>query len=255
MAFKRLGNGVVVIMQPNTTQKNIIDFDQVFLGWHNHIALRDINGSFVDGTMTAVVGPNGAGKSTFIKAIMGQINPIKGSIYLSDNVENQIACMPQFDQMDKSFPITLYDMVALGAWNRVGAWDAVNNNEHDLIMQALEQVGLIDFSRRIIGTLSGGQMQRALFARLLLHDAKVMLLDEPFAAVDRDTTEELLALLHDWHAQGKTIIAVLHDLEMVKKHFPQSLLLARQMVAWGNTNDVLTADNLHLARHLCAGDF
>lgn len=242
-------------MQPNLTQKNIIDFDQVFLGWRNHIALRDINGSFVSGSMTALVGPNGAGKSTLIKAIMGQINPIKGKIALSDSVKDQIACMPQFDQMDRSFPITVYDMVALGAWNRVGPWRGVDDEEHNRIMHALEQVGLIDFSRRIIGTLSGGQMQRALFARLLLHDAKVMLLDEPFAAVDRDTTEDLLALLHAWHNQGKTIIVVLHDLEMVKKHFPQSLLLAGQVVAWGDTEQVLTTDNLHLARHLCAGDF
>jgi len=94
-----------------------------------------------------------------------------------------------------------------------------------------------------------------LFARLMLHDADVVMLDEPFSAVDRATTEDLMALLMQWHAQGKTIVVVLHDLELVRRHFPQALLLAGQGVAWGDTGEVLTPENLHLARHLCAGDY
>ena len=97
--------------------------------------------------------------------------------------------------------------------------------------------------------------QRALFARLLLHDAQTLLLDEPFSAVDRATTEDLIALLLDWNRQGRTVIAVLHDLDIVRAMFPESLLMAGQAVAWGPTQEVLTSENLHLARHLCAGDY
>jgi zinc/manganese transport system ATP-binding protein len=87
----------------------------------------------------------------------------------------------------------------------------------------------------------------------MLRDARVILLDEPFAAVDRATTEDLLALLHRWHGEGRTLIAVLHDLDMVRAYFPQALLLAGQVVGWGDSGQVLCASNLHLARHLCAG--
>lgn len=107
--------------------------------------------------------------------------------------------------------------------------------------------------RRPVDTLSGGQLQRALFARLMLRDARVILLDEPFSAVDRATTEDLLDLLHAWHAEGRTVIAVLHDLDIVRAYFPQTLLLAGQVVEWGATEQVLSPANLHLARHLCAG--
>src|SRR5690606_14329950 len=93
------------------------------------------------------------------------------------------------------------------------------------------------------------------FARLLMHDADVLLLDEPFASVDRATTDDLLGLLADWHARGRTIIVVLHDLEAARQHFPEALLLAGQVVAWGPVEQVLTPDNLHLARPLCAGDY
>jgi zinc/manganese transport system ATP-binding protein len=89
----------------------------------------------------------------------------------------------------------------------------------------------------------------------MLHDADILLLDEPFAAVDRATTEDLMALIESWHAQGRTVAAVLHDLDFVRQHFPEALLLAGQAVAWGPVCDVLTPENLHLARHLCAGDY
>src|SRR5690606_36874150 len=168
---------------------------------------------------------------------------------------DELACLPQDAQLDKQFPISVYDMVALGAWRRVGAWRGFRQDEHEQVLQALETVGLADFASRMVATLSGGQMQRALFARLLLHDAQILLLDEPFNALDSDTTEDLLALLRQWHEQGRTVLAVLHDLDMVRAVFPQTLLLARQVVAWGETASVLTQDTLHQARHLCAGDY
>ncbi|NYT84248.1 metal ABC transporter ATP-binding protein [Pollutimonas harenae] len=232
-----------------------IELDQVSLGWRDRIAVRDISGTFARGSMTAIVGPNGAGKSTLIKGIMGMLSPLRGHIRLANDSSAHMACLPQQGELDRSFPITTYDLVAMGAWRRTGSWKRFKAAEHDRVQSALEAVGLADFGARIVGTLSGGQLQRALFARLLLHDADTLLLDEPFSAVDRHTTEDLMAVLQAWHSEGRTVIAVLHDMELVRACFPQALLMGGQAVAWGPTPQVLTPENLHLARHLCAGDY
>lgn len=232
-----------------------IELDDVSLGWRDKVAVRDLTGRFPEGSMTAVVGPNGAGKSTLLKAVMGWLSPLAGRIRLCGRSAEQLAFMPQQGGIDSSFPITTRDFVAMGAWRRVGPWRGFSAQERERLDSALQAVGLGDFGRRPLATLSGGQLQRALFARLMLHDADTYLLDEPFSAVDRATTEDLIALLAAWNAQGKTIIVVLHDLDLVRRHFPQCLLLAGQGVAWGPTPEVLTAENLHLARHLCAGDY
>jgi len=233
----------------------VIELDRVSFGWRERVAIRDLSGAFERGSLTAVVGPNGAGKSTLIKGIMGVLSPLRGRIRLGGDTRDDMACLPQVGELDRSFPISTYDLVAMGAWRRVGAWGRFDAAERERVWQALETVGMADFGARVIGTLSGGQLQRALFARLLLHDAQTLLLDEPFAAVDRATTEDLMALLLRWNDEGRTEIAVLHDLAMVRASFPQALLLAGQAVGWGATADVLTPENLHLARHLCAGDY
>lgn len=234
---------------------DLIRLEHAFLGWHDKIAVRDINGVFRRGSLTAIVGPNGAGKSTLLKGLIGQINPLRGHIRINRAVEKRMALLPQMGDIDKSFPISAYDMVAMGAWGRVGAFGGYCQQEHLRIEHALGQVGLADFARRPIGTLSGGQLQRALFARLIVQQAQVLLLDEPFAAVDRATSEDLMRLLCDWHAQGHTVLAVLHDLDLVHEFFPETLLLAGQVVGWGPTAQVLSTENLHMARHLCAGDY
>lgn len=233
----------------------IIELEHLSLGWRDKVAIRDISGQFLQGGLYAVVGPNGAGKSTLLKGLMGQIAPIQGHIHLHLDPSTDLAFLPQQADIDRSFPITVYDLVAMGAWARIGVFKGVKGKEHQRIQQVLQTVGMADFASRSINTLSGGQFQRALFARLLLQDTAVILLDEPFAAVDTDTTQDLLALILDWHAQGRTVIAVLHELDMVREHFPTSVLLGGQLVGWGPSTEVLSPENLHLARHLCAGDF
>lgn len=233
----------------------IIELQHLSLGWRDKVAVRDISGQFLKGGLYAVVGPNGAGKSTLLKGLMGELAPIQGRIQLHLDASTDLAFLPQQADIDRSFPITVYDLVAMGAWARIGVFKGVKTKEHQRIQQALQTVGMADFAARSINTLSGGQFQRTLFARLLLQDAAVILLDEPFAAVDTDTTEDLLALILDWHAQGRTVIAVLHELDMVREHFPTSVLLGGQLVGWGQSAEVLSPENLHLARHLCAGDF
>lgn len=232
----------------------IIELDQVSLGWRHKEAVRNFSGHFLQGGLYALVGPNGAGKSTLLKGLMGEILPLKGQIRLCCE-SKEMAFLPQRAEIDRTFPITVYDLVAMGAWVRIGAWRGVGQQEHERIHHALETVGMRDFARRSIHTLSGGQMQRALFARLLLQDASVILLDEPFAAVDADTTEALMQLILTWHQQGRTVIAVLHEMDIVRAHFPCTVLLGGQLIAWGKTEQVLIPENLHLARHLCAGDF
>lgn len=190
------------------------------------------------GSVITVIGPNGAGKSTLVKALAGQLRPIEG--WVEGLEHRRVAWLPQHSGVDRSFPISVQELVMLGLWHEVGALGRYSAAHRKAGHEALAAVGLLGFERRSIDTLSGGQMQRALFARLILQDAPVVLLDEPFAAVDQRTTDDLLALLHRWHAQGKTVVAVLHDLSQVRAHFPQTLLLAREPVAWGATAEVLT---------------
>ena len=161
-----------------------------------------------------------------------------------------MAYLPQIAEIDRSFPIAVYDMVAMGLWRRTGLFGAITAADRARIKAALSAVGLEGFENRAIGTLSGGQMQRTLFARLLLQDARLILLDEPFTAIDSRTAADLLALVKRWHGERRTVLAVLHDLETVKANFPTTLLLAREAVAWGPTPEVLTADNMLRARRI-----
>jgi zinc/manganese transport system ATP-binding protein len=200
--------------------------------------------------MTAIVGPNGAGKSTLIKGVMGMLRPMSGRVLVEGAGRCDLAWLPQAAELERGFPITVYELVAMGAWRRVGAWRHFSASEHERVWEALSAVGLPDVGDCIVGTLSGGQLQRALFARLLLQDAGVLLLDEPFAAVDSHTIEDLIALLSLCHTQGRTVIAVLHDLDLVRRHFPHTLLLSGHVVAWGETPRVLNNTNLQTARAL-----
>jgi zinc/manganese transport system ATP-binding protein len=142
-------------------------------------------------------------------------------------------------------------MVAMGLWRTKGAFGGIGGKDHQAIEAAIAAVGLTGFEQRAIGTLSGGQMQRMLFARLLLQDARAIVLDEPFTAIDAKTSADLVALVQRWHSERRTILVASHDLDLVKATFPQTLLLAREPVAWGPTAEVLTADNLLKARRMC----
>src|SRR6478735_4746991 len=226
-----------------------IRFDEVTLGYGRHPAVHHLDGEIRSGSLMAVVGPNGAGKSTLLKGIVGTLKPLEGHIRLKDAASG-IAYLPQAAEIDRSFPLSVYDLVAMGLWSRSGLFGGVARRERTRIEQALAAVGLIGFERRPISTLSGGQMQRALFARLLLQDAPVILLDEPFTAIDAKTTADLLDLVRRWHDEARTVVAVLHDLDMVRRIFPQTLLIAREPVAWGETGEVLSAENLLKARRM-----
>ena len=220
-----------------------------------HEILKKINGQFEKGSMTAILGPNGAGKSTLIKAITGFIQPLSGRIEVAPDLTAGIGLLPQKNEIDHAFPITTFDLVAMGAWKRVGAFKAYSSQEKDCIHEALTLVGLQHNANQLIGTLSGGQFQRALFARLIVRRPDIYILDEPFTAIDEHTSAELMRIMLNWYAAGKTVIVVLHDVELAKRVFPQTLLLAREVVAWGDTQAILTEDNLQKARRLALQGF
>jgi len=228
---------------------NAIRFENLTLGYDRHPAVHHLDGEIGAGSLTAVVGPNGAGKSTLLKGIAGTLHPLGGRIALAGS-RSKVAYLPQAMDIDRSFPLTVYDLVAMGLWRRVGLFGGIGKSDRTRIEQALAAVGLTGFERRAIGTLSGGQMQRALFARLLLQDADIILLDEPFTAIDAKTTADLLDLVRRWHREKRTVIAVLHDLDTVKRIFPETLLIAREPIAWGATEEVLAPDNLLRARRM-----
>jgi len=220
------------------------------VAYERHPALHHISGLFAAGSLTAIVGPNGAGKSTLVKAIAGTLWPSGGAIERGSAEARGIAYLPQLAEIERSFPITVLDTVLLGHWRRIGWRRGVTPEQQDAAQGALDTVGLGHFEARPNSTLSAGQFQRVLFARLMLQDAPLILLDEPFTALDARTTHDLLHLVARWHGEGRTIIAVLHDFEQIREHFPQTLLLAREVVAWGPTAEVMTVAHLAEARRM-----
>ncbi|MBY0339108.1 MAG: metal ABC transporter ATP-binding protein [Acetobacteraceae bacterium] len=207
-------------------------------------AVHHVSFSLAPGSLTAVVGPNGAGKSTLLRALAGLHPPSEGRIEGLN--AGDVALLPQQAQMDRGFPLSCRDAVAFGLWRESGGFRAVRDLRR--VEAALEAVGLQGFARRPVGTLSAGQFQRVLFARLLLQDAPVILLDEPFNALDARTSADLLAVMRRWHGEGRTILAVLHDLDLVRREFPDTLLLARDAIAFGPTEQALSAENRLRAR-------
>ena len=226
-------------------------FNNLTLGYDRHPAVHHLSGEIAAGSLTAVVGPNGAGKSTLFKGVVGVIKPLSGTVERNGVLPQEIAYLPQIAEIDRTFPINVYDMVSMGLWRSAGLFGGIGGKQRDRIEHAIEAVGLTGFEQRAIGTLSGGQMQRMLFARLLLQDARVIVLDEPFNAIDAKTSADLLALVRRWHDEKRTVLAALHDFDVVRANFPEALLLAREPVAWGRTAEVLTQANIEKARQMC----
>lgn len=226
VAGRRLGDA----MNPRP-----IRLDRVRLSHGSREVLRDLSGVFAPGSLTALTGENGAGKTTLLRALAGLHPLASGTIDRGGLTPADIALLPQGSQLVRDFPIACRDVVALGISGRLGPFRGIGRDRLRQADEALALVGLPDLGRRSIGALSAGQFQRVLFARSILQDAPVLLLDEPFAAVDTATARDLLALLHRWHEQGRTIVTVLHDLVMARAHFPDTLHLNAGQAIWGTT--------------------
>jgi len=223
-----------------------IEFSDLTLGYNSHPAIHHLNGIVARGSLTAVVGANGSGKSTLMKGIVGVLKPMAGGCTVTPGV--RVAYLPQQSELDRSFPARVVDLVSLGLWPRRGLLGRYRPEDRQAVSDALSAVGLAGFEKRPIDTLSGGQLQRALFARVLVQDADLILLDEPFNAVDARTVTDLIALIKRWHGEKRTVMVVVHDLDLVRQHFPEALLLARRPVAWGEARKALAPENLLRAR-------
>ena len=226
-------------------------FNDLTLGYGQLPAVQNLQTEIAAGSLTAVVGPNGAGKSTLLKGVAGSLVPLAGRMTFGSLSREDVAFLPQQSEIDKSFPLSVVDLVTMGLWREIGPFGSLGKKGRTRIDAAIAAVGLTGFEARQIGSLSGGQLQRALFARLLLQDAQLVLLDEPFTAIDASAMSDLIGVIQRWHREGRTVIAVLHDIEMVRGYFPQTLMLARELVAHGPTEEVLTSENEFRARQMC----
>jgi zinc/manganese transport system ATP-binding protein len=213
--------------------------------YRERIAVEAVSGVFAPGSLTAIVGANGAGKTTLLDAIAGLVAPRRGSIEITGGKSPaDLAYLPQRDSIDRDFPISVLEFAALGGWARIGALGRVPPQLRSCGLNALQAVGLEALAGRMLGELSVGQFRRALFARVIVQDAAIVLLDEPFASVDATTCDDLLKLVRRWHGEGRTVMVALHDLEQVLAVFPETLLLARRAIAWGETATALTPEKL-----------
>lgn len=223
-----------------------ITFRDLTLGYNSHPAVHHLNGAVRKGSLTAVVGQNGSGKSTLMKGIVGVLKPMAGACTIQPGA--RVAYLPQQSELDRSFPARVVDLVSMGLWPKRGLLGRHTKEDRETVSRALLSVGLGGFESRSIDTLSGGQLQRALFARVLVQDADIILLDEPFNAIDAKTVGDLVGVIKRWHGDRLTVMVVVHDLDLVRTHFPETLLMARSPVAWGETREALKPENLLRAR-------
>jgi zinc/manganese transport system ATP-binding protein len=211
----------------------------VTVRYGRRVALEAVTGEFASGSLTAVVGANGAGKTTLLAAIAGIVRLADGTV--ACQARRRLAYLPQLNAIDRDYPLTVSELITLGGWREFGAFWAPGTRVLAQAAGAAEMVGLSGLLGRSIREISIGELQRALFARLILQDARIILLDEPFAAVDAHTVPLLIDQMARWHREARTVVAVLHDLDLVRAHFPSTLVLARRCVAWGPTAAALPA--------------
>ncbi|MEM1276168.1 MAG: ATP-binding cassette domain-containing protein [Pseudomonadota bacterium] len=196
------------------------------------------------GSTLAVLGTNGTGKSTFVKMLLGLLPPLAGEISWPQGRPQEIGYLAQLTEFDRKFPIRVRDLAAMGTWRGMGFWSGLNRASQRRVAAALDEAGVLSIADQPLHTLSGGQLQRALFARVILQDAPLILLDEPFAAVDQKTEAHLLTLIRRWREEGRTVVLVVHDLSSVLDHCTHALLLGNGMGSYGPVDTVLVPEQL-----------
>lgn len=220
---------------------NVIEIKNLTVAYGENIALEDLNLNIEVGSLMALVGPNGAGKSTLIKTILKFLKQITGEIKINAKT---LAYVPQRNSVDWDFPTTLFDVVEMGCYGRVGLFKRVSKEEKQKVLKAIEQVGMLEFKDRQISELSGGQQQRAFIARALVQEADIYLMDEPFQGVDSTTEKSIVEILKKLKSEGKTIIVVHHDLQTVPTYFESVALINKAVIVSGKVSEVFTQENI-----------
>ena len=220
---------------------NAIEIRNLTVAYGENIALENLNLDVEAGSLMALVGPNGAGKSTLIKTILKFLKQITGKIKINGK---NLAYVPQRNSVDWDFPTTLFDVVEMGCYGRVGLFKRVNKEEKQKVLKAIEQVGMLDFKDRQISELSGGQQQRAFIARALVQEADIYLMDEPFQGVDSTTEKSIVDILKKLKSEGKTLIVVHHDLQTVPTYFETVTFINKSVIASGKIKEVFTQENI-----------
>ena len=220
---------------------NAIEIRNLTVAYGENIALENLNLDVEAGSLMALVGPNGAGKSTLIKTIFEFLKQITGEIKINGKT---LAYVPQRNSVDWDFPTTLFDVVEMGCYGRVGLFKRVNKEEKQKVLKAIEQVGMLDFKDRQISELSGGQQQRAFIARALVQEADIYLMDEPFQGVDSTTEKSIVDILKKLKSEGKTLIVVHHDLQTVPTYFETVTFINKSVIASGKIKEVFTQENI-----------
>jgi manganese/zinc/iron transport system ATP- binding protein len=229
---------------------NAIEVEDLTVAYADQPVLWDVDLAVPAGVKLAIVGPNGAGKSTLIKAAMGLVEPVAGSIRIfgrpRERIRGEIAYVPQRTSLEWDFPTDALDVVTMGTYGRLGWLRRVGPRQREEAAAALRSVGMEAYARRPIAQLSGGQQQRVLLARALVQGAEIYMLDEPFQGVDAPTERTIIEVLDGLAGAGKTILVVHHDLQTVPQYFDQVLLLNVRAIAAGPVAEVFTEENLRM---------
>jgi manganese/iron transport system ATP-binding protein len=221
------------------------------VAYGGRLALESVTLSIPHGAQVAVVGPNGAGKSTLFKAMVGLLPLRSGEIFIHGNSPGECHCpiayVPQREEVDWRFPVTVSDVVAMGRYGRRGWLRRLSAVDRQVVLQSLQQLGIADLAPRPIGELSGGQQQRAFLARALAQEPHILLLDEPFTGVDVATREVTLDVLSRLRDRSFTVLVSTHDLDLAAERFDQVVLLNRRLISAGRPEEVFTEEHLYAA--------
>jgi len=225
-----------------------IEVHDLTVAYRTQPVLWDVDFQLPEGELIAIVGPNGAGKSTLLKAILGLVEPLTGRIEVFGapyrRRRSWVGYVPQRESVDWDFPTTALDVVLMGLYGRVGWFRRPSRGHTKRALECLEHVGMHELAGRQISQLSGGQQQRVFLARALAQDARLYLMDEPFAGVDVTTERAILSLLEELRSQGRTVVAVHHDLQTVAEYFDRVVLLNMRLIAEGPVATTFTDENL-----------
>lgn len=212
----------------------MIELDHLVAGYDRLAITPALCGTLARGSMTAIVGANGCGKSTLLKTLAGFLPPVSG-VLRWQGARPTIGWLAQRHALEAQFPLTVQEVVSMGCWPRISLFAGLNRDARKRVAQGLERVGLTEMARETIDTLSGGQFQRMLFARIWVQNAPLVMLDEPFTGIDEATSQLLMEQMVDMQRAGQTLLAVLHDSARVTRYFPQTLRLDEKRAQWGAT--------------------